>query len=114
MSIHWSDYERVHADRRNLIIHLFAVPLFDVASLIALIAIAQGAWILAALTVLAAIAAMILQGFGHSNERFDARPFSGPVNFLQRWFSEQFIKFPVFVITGRWWRQYRTASSAAR
>jgi uncharacterized membrane protein YGL010W len=24
----WSEYLRVHADRRNLLMHLFAVPLF--------------------------------------------------------------------------------------
>ncbi len=44
----WSDYERVHADRRNLLIHLLA---------------------------------------------------------------EQYFTFPVFVITGRWWRQYMTAGT---
>ncbi len=111
MFVDWSDYERVHADRRNLLIHLLAVPLFDIAFLVALISIAQGEWILAVASVIAAIGSMVLQGFGHSKEAIQAKPFTGPLNFLQRWFSEQYFKFPVFAVTGRWWRQYTAAGN---
>lgn len=109
MSVDWSDYERVHADRRNLGIHLLAVPLFDIAFPIALMFLVLGEFVLLALAVLLAIGAMALQGFGHSKEQFEPIPFNGALDFLQRWFSEQYFKFPVFVISGRWWRQYRAA-----
>ncbi len=109
MFIDWSDYERVHANRRNLLIHLLAVPLFDIALPVAVISIARGEWILAVVSVLAAIGSMALQRLGHSKEANEAKRFNGPLDFLQRWLSEQYFKFPVFVITGRWWRQYITA-----
>ncbi len=113
MFVDWSDYERVHADRRNLLIHLPAVPLFDIALLVALISIARGEWILAAIFVLAAIGSTILQGIGHAKEANQPKPFSSPFNFLQRWLMEQYFTFPVFVITGRWWRQYMAAGTTA-
>ena len=113
MFVDWSDYERVHADRRNLLIHLLAVPLFVIAFPVALISIARGEWFLAAVSVLAAIGSTVLQGLGHAKEANEPKPFSGPLNFLQRWLSEQYFKFPLFVITGRWWRQYMTAGISA-
>ncbi len=109
----WSDYERVHADRRNLLIHLLAVPLFDIALLVALISIALGEWILAAVSVLAVIGSTVLQGIGHAKEANQPKPFTSPLNFLQRWLAEQYFIFPVFVTTGRWWRQYMTAGNSA-
>ncbi len=113
MFVDWSDYERVHANRRNLLIHLLAVPLFDIAFPVALISVARGEWIPAAVSVLAAIGSMALQALGHSKEANEAKPFNGPLNFLQRWLAEQYFKFPVFVITGRWWRQYIAAGISA-
>jgi len=113
MFVDWSDYERVHADRRNLLIHLPAVLLFDVAFLVALISIARCESILAAVSVLVAIGSTVLQGFGHAKEANQPKPFSSPLNFLQRWLVEQYFTFPVFVITGRWWRQYMAAVTPA-
>ena len=54
-----------------------------------------------------ALVAMALQGRGHRHEAEPPRPFSGALNFLRRWFTEQFVVFPMFVLSGRWWRQYR-------
>ncbi|MFQ6004687.1 MAG: terminase [Woeseia sp.] len=108
MSVDWCDYERVHADRRNLIIHLLAVPLFDIAFPAAVIVLVQRAWLLSAVSILVAIATIIAQGLGHSKERVEPRPFTGPLDFLKRWFSEQYFKFPAFVLTGRWWGQYES------
>ena len=113
MFVDWCDYKRVHADRRNLLIHLLAVPLFDVAFLFALISIARGDWLLAAVSVLAAIGGTVLQGLGHAKEANQPKPFTGLLDFLRRWLAEQYFTFPVFVITGRWWRQYMTAGTPA-
>lgn len=111
MAVDWSDYQRVHANRRNLRIHLFAVPLFDIAFLAGLIFLAMGDLAFAALSLLAAVGSMLLQKLGHGKEAIEPTPFGGPLDFLRRWFSEQYYKFPMFVISGRWWRQYRADGS---
>lgn len=105
----WSDYEQVHADRRNLSIHLFAVPLFAIAFPASLIFLFTAEFIPAIAALLAAIASMVSQRFGHAKESIRPRSFTGPFDFLRRWFAEQYFIFPTFVLTGRWWRQYRVA-----
>lgn len=109
MATDWSDYERVHADRRNLLIHLVAVPLFQISFPLGLICFLSGRFLFAAASILAAAGGMALQKIGHAKEIHEARPFSGPFNFLQRWITEQYLAFPKFVISGRWKRQYKTA-----
>ena len=99
--IDWTSYQRVHSDRRNLIIHALAVPLFVVATLSLIVSLA------------AAFAAMALQGRGHAFELHPPEPFSGPGNFLRRWFREQFLVFPMFVLNGRWWRQFKATAEPA-
>ena len=107
MTIDWSEYRRVHADRRNLLIHLFAVPLFAVSFLSLLYFLSRGHGTTVIACLLAAVVALALQGRGHKFEHEPPRPFTGPGNFLRRWFSEQFYIFPLFVFSGRWWQQYR-------
>lgn len=109
MPVDWSDYEQVHADRRNLRIHLLAVPLFDLAFPATLILFALSEFVPAIGSLLIVIGSMASQGIGHSKESNEPNPFNGPLDFLKRWFSEQYFKFPVFVLSGRWWRQYRAA-----
>ena len=107
MPVAWSDYERVHADRRNLRLHLFAVPIFLVSFPATLILLGKSQFVASVLTLLLAIASMVIQRIGHSKEAIEPEPFNGPIDFLRRWFSEQYFKFPVFVLSGRWWRQYQ-------
>ncbi len=64
------------------------------------------------IAVVGAFAAMLLQGRGHALEAHAPEAFSGPGNFLRRWFREQFLVFPVFFLTGRWWRQFKGAAEA--
>jgi hypothetical protein len=111
VQIDWSDYLRVHADRRNLIIHIIAVPLFLGASISLAVYLLRGDYPPAAIAAALSLLAMILQGRGHAIERGAPIPFSGTINFLLRWFREQFVIFPVFVISGRWWQQLRSAGS---
>jgi hypothetical protein len=109
MSIDWSEYARVHASRANLLIHLFAVPFF-IASLVSLIKyVLHGDWVSVVIVIIFAIFAMVLQGRGHKKELVPPRPFTGPANFLRRWFTEQLVIFPLFFLSGRWWRQYQDA-----
>ena len=109
----WGDYEQVHADRRNLRIHMFAVPLFGIAFPATLLFLISGDYLLAGFSLIAAIGSMILQGIGHSKETIPPLPFKGPLDFLKRWFSEQYFRFPLFVLSGRWWRQYQAARRKA-
>jgi hypothetical protein len=92
-----------------LLIHLIAVPLF-VASVVSAIKYAmRGDWVSLIIVTVVAIVAMALQGNGHRKESALPRPFTGPANFIRRWFSEQFVVFPLFFISGRWWRQFQSA-----
>ena len=109
MPLDWSDYEQVHADRRNLCIHLFAVPLFAIAFPATVVLLAQADFILATASLLVAIGSMVSQGIGHGKESIQPKRFKGPLDFVRRWFSEQYFRFPLFVVSGRWWRQYQTA-----
>jgi len=110
MQIDWSEYSRVHAHRTNLIIHLFAVPLF-VGSFISLfLYLANGDWISGIIVVALCFIALALQARGHGLEHEEPRPFSSLLNFLRRWFTEQFLIFPVFLLSGRWWKQVSATS----
>lgn len=105
----WGDYEQGHADRRNLRIHMFAVPLFGIAFPATLLFLISGDYLLAGVSLFAAIGCVVLQGIGHSKEPIAPNPFGGPLDFLKRWFSEQYFRLPLFVMSGRWRRQYWTA-----
>lgn len=105
MRIDWIDYLRVHAERRNLLIHLIAVPLFVGSVVSLLLYLNRGDYVSAVIAIVAAVGAMAMQGRGHALEPESARPFASPFDFLRRWFKEQFYIFPVFLLSGRWWRQ---------
>lgn len=109
MRIDWSEYLRVHADRANLVIHIIAVPMFIGATALLIVNLWRGEYVLAFAALMAALIAMALQGNGHQREQEPSRPFSGSLDFLQRWFTEQFVIFPLFFLSGRWWKQYRAA-----
>ena len=108
--INWSEYQRVHADRRNLLIHRLAVPLFAAAFIAAIVSLLRLDLLAFAAALALCVAAMILQRRGHAIESNPPRPFTGPLNFLQRWFTEQYVIFPAFLLSGRWWQQYRDAA----
>ena len=110
--VNWADYERVHTDRRNLLIHLAAVPLFDVSVVLLVAGLAGGYRVIAVAAAIGMPVAMLLQRIGHNLEREAPRPFAGPADLARRWFTEQFVTFPSFVLSGRWWRQY-TAHGAS-
>jgi hypothetical protein len=109
LNVDWPEYSRVHTSRSNLLIHLIAVPLFVVASISLVKYVVRGDWASALIAIFVAFVTMAAQGRGHRKEPLPPRPFSGPANFLRRWFTEQFFLFPTFLLSGRWWRQYVAA-----
>ena len=113
MQIDWTDYRRVHSRRSNLLIHLVAVPLFIGAVISVVLAVSRGDPLYALVSAAAAVVAMALQGRGHKLEEEAPRPFAGPGDFARRWFAEQFVIFPLFLLSGRWWRQFRRSGRMA-
>ncbi len=102
-----SDYDQFHRHRVNLLIHIFAVPLFVAGVVVAVWAALSGMLVLAGGSALLPVASLALQGAGHKKERTPPRLFTGPVNFVGRVLAEQFVRFPLFVLTGRWARAMR-------
>jgi hypothetical protein len=113
MQVDWPEYCRVHSSRANLLIHLFAVPLFIVAVFSLVNTVFRGEYLSAAIVTGFAVLSIATQGRGHKMEPNSPRRFSGPANFLRRWFTEQFYIFPLFVLSGRWWRQYVMAGETS-
>ena len=105
------DYPRVHTTRTNLLIHIVAVPVFDLAIIGALVSLAMRSWVGAVGGVAIAAAAFAAKGRGHGIEPEPPAPFTGPGDFVKRIFAEQFITFPRFVLSGGWSRAFRASGS---
>lgn len=100
----WRTYARNHRSRVNLVVHMFAVPLFIAASLAAVRLLVAGALVPAMLCLGVMVLAFMMQGVGHKLEEAPPVPFKGPFDFLARVFVEQFVTFPRFVLSGGWSR----------
>lgn len=103
----WSETPPVHKNVTNLIIHVVAVPLFVVGHLLLLAAIFITWWLVFP-GLLCIIVSVSLQGFGHSLERQQVPPFSGPRDFMRRLYAEQFCNFWRFLFSGRWYASLKT------
>ena len=107
----WEGYARYHRSRANLLIHIAAVPLFLVGTILliaSIVHISSTAFFVALGCLLLAIA---LQGRGHRLEPVPPEPFSGPLNFVSRLFLEQWVTFPRFVLSGGWSAALRASRS---
>ena len=98
----WSDYVAKHRDRGNLLIHIVAVPLFQVATLVLLYALLGRSLAVAVTAVAMMVVALVLEGRGHRREAETPTPFAGPADFVSRFVAEQWITFPRFVFSGAW------------
>jgi len=105
----WSDYAAKHRDRGNLLLHLVVVPMFQLGTVILVL----GAVLRSPLGVVVGLAglaaAIVLEGRGHAREPERPTPFAGPLDFASRFFVEQWITFPRFVLSGGWRRNLRAA-----
>ncbi len=104
-------YPGNHSERRNLVLHVFAVPLFLAGN----VTLVLGPFLFAhrwlSLFGLVAMAlAMAVQGRGHAGEAVAPVPFRGPLDVVLRIFVEQWITFPRFLLSGELARAYRNAS----
>ena len=101
----WSETPPVHTNRTNLIIHLFAVPLFVTGHLLLLAAVAFSWW-LAVVGLLCIIISLTFQGIGHSLEQRQVHPFTGRRDFMRRLYAEQFCNFWRFLFSGGWYASF--------
>ena len=103
------DYPRFHKNKMNLLLHIVMVPVFVVGVVYALWAALQGRWLAAVLALLLPLVSIAIQGAGHKKEPNPPLPFEGPGDFVKRIFSEQFYRFPKFVLSGEWLRAVRSS-----
>ena len=108
----WDGYPQFHTTRTNLLIHALTAPLFPLGTLTLVAAAVARSPALAAVGVGAMFLPLILQGRGHKGEPRPPIRFSSPFNFVARFFLEQWINLPRFLLSGgftRAWAASRTA-----
>jgi hypothetical protein len=103
------DYAHFHKNKTNLLLHIIVVPLFALGVVYAVWAAFEGRWLAASFSLLLPLASIAVQGAGHKKEPNPPLPFDGPSDFVQRIFSEQFYRFPKFVLSGEWLRALRSS-----
>jgi hypothetical protein len=105
----WRETPPVHKNVTNLVIHIFAVPLFVLGHLFLFAAVVL-VWWLAIVGLLCIIVSVALQGLGHSMERQQVPPFTGLRDFVRRLYAEQFCNFWRFLFSGQWYSSLRAHS----
>ena len=98
----WDGYAKHHQSRANLLMHIVAVPLFLLGTVVLVVAVVQLSVVLLAVAIGCIVVAVAVQSRGHRLEPVPPEPFSGPLNFVSRLFFEQWVTFPRFVISGGW------------
>jgi hypothetical protein len=102
----WRETPPVHRNGTNLLIHLFAVPLFVGGNVLIVAGIVFDRWLLL-LALPCIVVSLALQQFGHSLERTPVPPFTGPRDFLRRLYAEQFCNYWRFLLSGRWYASFK-------
>lgn len=103
----WELYPDGHKRRLTLVIHLVTVPVFIAGTLMFGATIVFG-WQFAVAGALFMLGTVMMQGWAHKQEDARPVPFLGPLDFVSRFFVEQWVTFPRFVLSGgvaRAWRQ---------
>lgn len=101
-------YPEFHGDRRNLVIHVVTVPLFQVGSVMLTAPLWGGVWWLALVGLACMVTAVAAQGRGHALEKNPPVPFNGPLDVVVRLFAEQWLAFPRWVLSGGLFRAWRS------
>jgi hypothetical protein len=106
----WNGYPLYHQARKNLLIHIFLVPVFLAGNIALFAGIALRSWPIALAGLASMAVSFAAQGYGHARESNPSIPFAGPVNAFARIFLEQWVTFPRFVLSGGWSRAFRAAA----
>jgi hypothetical protein len=108
----WRETPPVHRNGINLLIHIVAVPLFVLGHVLLVVGIFISPWLLV-VAILSIVVSLVAQKAGHSLERNQVPPFTGPVDFLRRLYAEQFCNFWRFLFSGQWYASFRAGGSGA-
>lgn len=108
----WRETPPVHKNGTNLLIHIVAVPLFVLGHILLVAGILISPWLLVA-AILSIVVSLVAQKVGHSLERNQVPPFTGPGDFLRRLYAEQFCNFWRFLFSGRWYASFQASRSGA-
>lgn len=103
----WELYPAGHKRRLTLAIHLVSTPLFVLGTL--MLGAAVLGWYYAVAGASFMFATLMLQGWSHKQEDEKPVPFLGPMDFVSRFFVEQFVTFPRFVVSGELARAWKSA-----
>ncbi|MBU3054939.1 Mpo1-like protein [Pseudomonas indica] len=103
----WRGYATNHRHPTNLVLHLIAVPLFILSTLLLLTALFQLRLLPLLLGVIGLFAALALQQHGHRLEEHAPEPFLDRQDAVERLLMEQFVTFPRFLLSGGWWRAWK-------
>jgi hypothetical protein len=106
----WSIYPTSHRNGLNLALHIATAPLFLLGT-VALLAAPLSTWLLAPAGIAGMLLAVLAQRRGHKAEASPPRPFRGPRDFLARFFAEQWVTFPRYVVSGGFGRAWRSRYS---
>ena len=107
----WQETPPVHKNGANLLIHLFAVPLFVLGHLLIIAGIALSFWLLIA-GVWCIVVSMIMQKIGHSLERTPVHAFTGARDVVRRLYAEQFWNYWRFLFSGGWYSSFKARHTA--
>jgi hypothetical protein len=107
----WANYPTGHRSTLNLTLHAATEPLFVLGTLAVLVA-PFTTWTLAAAGLVGLLVAVAAQRVGHKSEVSPPRPFRGPADFLQRFFLEQWLTFPRYVLSGGFLKAWRVRAQA--
>jgi hypothetical protein len=100
-------YPEFHGDRKNLILHILTVPLFQLGTLMLFTGPLWAPWWYSLVGLGLMAGAMITQGRGHAMEKNPPVPFAGPIDVLGRIFGEQWLSFPRYVLSGGFAKAWR-------
>lgn len=104
----WELYPEGHRRRLTLAVHLVSAPLFVSGTLLLTTSILVG-WYYAIAGAAFMIATLVIQGWTHKQEDAKPVPFEGATDFVSRFFVEQFVTFPRFVLSGAFARAWKSA-----
>jgi hypothetical protein len=107
----WELYPDGHTRRLTLAIHSLTSPLFITGTIMMALAPIPiiGGWQLAVAGLAFIASTVILQGWTHKQEGAKPVPFLGPMDFVSRFFVEQWVTFPRFVMSGKMLEAWRRA-----
>jgi hypothetical protein len=104
----WELYPEAHTRKLTFVVHLLTAPLFVCGSLM-LGATPLFGWHYAVAGFSFMVATLLFQGWTHKQENAKPIPFLGPLDFVSRFFVEQWITFPRFVFSGKLGEAWRKA-----